>query len=113
MKPLVIYIAGPYSAATPEAIEANVAIARQAGIAVMQRGHVVLCPHTMTYGWDQETGLTYEHFIRADLVLLERCDAILMVGDWRSSPGAIGELQFAREHDLAVYFAVEDLPVVT
>ena len=109
---LVIYIAGPYTAPTQEGIDANVALARESGQNVMRLGHVPLCPHTMAHNWDHDTGLTYEHFIRSDLVLLCRCDAILMVGDWRSSKGAIGELQFAQENDLTVYFDIDDIPAV-
>jgi len=111
-KPLLVYIAGPYTGHSVVEIDRNVAEAQAAGIAVMQRGHHVICPHTMMHHWDTGTGLGYEAFIRATLALLERCDAVLMVGDWRDSAGARGELERARELGLRVWYTLDEVPDV-
>jgi len=107
---LVIYIAGPYSAPTSEGIAKNVRLAAEAGIEVMRRGHVALCPHTMTHNWDMGTGLRYEQFLAADLELLRRCDAVLMVGTWGASKGAVGEYRAALALGLPVYVGLEEVP---
>lgn len=104
---MIIYVAGPYSADTQDGIDRNVAAARDAGIELLRRGHVPLVPHTMTHNWDHGTGLEYEHFILADLRLLARCDAVLMLPGWNSSHGAIGERELAYSIGIPV---LEEMP---
>lgn len=104
---MIIYVAGPYTADTQEGIDRNVQAAREAGIEILRRGHVPLCPHTMTHNWDHGTGLEYEQFIQADLRLLARCDAILMLPGWHKSSGALGELELATRIGIPV---LEDIP---
>lgn len=110
MRQLVIYIAGPYRAATQDGIDANVQRAAAVGQELLRRGHVVLCPHTMTHNWDQGTGIADEVFLETDLVLLSRCDAICMVEGWDRSVGARAELDRACDLRLLVFECVDDVP---
>jgi hypothetical protein len=110
MKQLVIYIAGPYRAATQEDIDANVQRAAAVGQELLRRGHVVVCPHTMTHNWDQGTGIADETFLETDLVLLSRCDAICMVEGWHHSAGARDELRAAHARGLLVFVRAADVP---
>lgn len=123
----VIYIAGPYSAATPEGVARNVQAAATAGRHCMHLGWAVVCPHSMTHGWEHEAGpivfsgansmtyaydcdaLAYEQFIATDLELLRRCDAVCLVGDWQHSRGAMGELALADELGLPAW-ELADVP---
>lgn len=34
--------------------------------------------------------------------LLERCDVLIMTGDWKASPGCMGEASFAYAHDIPI-----------
>ena len=45
--------------------------------------------------------LTYEEYMKLDLMLLETCDAIYMLKGWEDSPGA------NREHDRAKKLGLE------
>lgn len=110
---LVIYVAGPYSANTPEGVEANVQRAALVGQELMRKGHTVICPHSMTHGWEHGTGLDYNDFMRADLVLLGMCDAICMVDGWEESAGAKDELEAAEAWDILVFYGAEKLPNVS
>lgn len=48
--------------------------------------------------------LTYDEYMAIDLMLLERCDAIYMLDNWRTSKGARKELTRARELNLEVLY---------
>ena len=109
----IIYVAGPYTADTPEGIAANVAAAAAVGQELLRRGWAVICPHSMTHNWDIGTGLGYQVFIDQDLALLEKCDAICMVGDWLKSRGSVGEYQRAAELGLDIFTDIEQVPEVT
>lgn len=109
-EPMVVYISGPYTAATEEAVAANVAAAKRAGQEIMRRGHVAVCPHTMTHRWEDTGELTWADFLRGDIAILERCDAICMVGAWEDSQGALRELARARELRLYVFEGAAQVP---
>lgn len=34
--------------------------------------------------------------------VLERCDVLIMTGDWKASPGCMGEAAFAYNHDIPI-----------
>lgn len=34
--------------------------------------------------------------------VLERCDVLIMTGDWEASPGCMGEASFAYNHDIPI-----------
>ena len=34
--------------------------------------------------------------------VLERCDALIMTGDWKASPGCMGEASFAYAHNIPI-----------
>ena len=56
---------------------------------------------------------TYEDYIKRDIQLLRRCDAIVMLKDWNRSRGANLELWNAIEMGLDWYYELEDVPWVT
>lgn len=108
----LIYIAGPYSAETPELIRKNVETAKVAGQEILRRGHACICPHSMTHDWDIGTGLPYEVFLETDLEILRRCDAILMLPGWSKSRGSVAEFQEAGCLGLKRYLSIEEIKVV-
>ncbi len=111
---MLIYVAGPYSAPTePERVE-NVNAAIRVGLKLMQRGHVVVIPHLTHYtdaiardemGWE----VPYEEWMRQDFALLDRCDALFLVGH---SPGADRELERAAAGRKAIFVTMDRVPVV-
>ena len=111
--PLRVYIAGPYRAATPEAVDANIATARDAMATLLKLGHIPFCPHTMTAAFERHyPEIPDEAYLETDLVWLEACDAIVMVGEWRASSGATAELERARELGLRVFLSEHEIPQV-
>ncbi|MCX5683389.1 MAG: DUF4406 domain-containing protein [Planctomycetota bacterium] len=57
------------------------------------------------------TDLARETYLRADVALLSRCDAIAMLPGWQSSRGAMFEYAIALELEMAVYDAETMNPV--
>ncbi|WP_302154882.1 DUF4406 domain-containing protein [uncultured Dialister sp.] len=48
-----------------------------------------------------------EYFGERDILarekqVLERCDVLIMTGDWRTSPGCMGEASFAYAHNIPI-----------
>jgi hypothetical protein len=114
MKPLIIYVSGPYSSDTEEGRLANTINAIQAGIGVMQKGHYSLIPHlshfTDRYARDiMRVNFTWEQWMAQDLAFLEKCDAILYLA---SSKGADIELAKAKELGLQVFYSLDEVPSV-
>lgn len=96
-----IYIAGRYRAATTHEIDLNIRHAEEINRVVWKRGHAAICPHLLTAHYDGM--IPDEQFLAADLVLLEACDAVVLVPGWRGSVGTAGEILHAFERGIPVY----------
>ena len=113
MKPLLIYVAGPYSGATRPEIEKNVNSAIDAGVETYLKGHFPYVPHLtdLVDRRAKETGndLTWEDFIRWDMPWLKVCDALLYLAP---SKGADLELGVAKKLGKQIFYSVDDLPPI-
>jgi len=103
----VIYIAGPYRAATQWGVEQNIRTAEAAMLQVAAMGLVPLCPHTMTRYMDGT--LTDDYWLMATMEMLRRCDGMLLCGDWEHSSGTLGECREARERGIPIYDNLAEL----
>jgi hypothetical protein len=100
---IICYVAGPYSAETPEAIQANVDAAIDAGNRLLDAGVGVIVPHLSHYAHARkERG--YEEWMTLDFELLSRCCDCLLLLPGRS-PGAEREVRYAVEHFIPVLFS--------
>ena len=112
-----VYVAGaycPHDCAPHEAIrkaQENVNTAIDAGIALMDKGHIVFIPHLSHYihlrmgqVWGQD------FWYKFDLEWLRLCDAIFMLPNWESSTGAKLELGKAKEWFLKIFYNLGDVP---
>lgn len=97
----LVYVAGPYRAATLFEVEANIRRARDRAVDVVRAGHYPVVPHLCTGFMD---GLAPdEHFLAGARALLSRCDEVWLVRDWRTSRGTLRELSLAAELGRAVH----------
>lgn len=104
---IVVYIAGPYTAATEWGTLGNIQMAEAAAATLWQSGFAALCPHKNTAHFG---GLVpYERFIAGDLAMLERCDAVFMLPGSRRSPGATRERSHAQARGVPVFDSVAGL----
>jgi len=105
-----IYIAGPYSAESEDAIRANVRAAIDAAITLVRKGHAPYIPH-LTHFVDERSrevgaNLTWEDYLEWDLAWLRVCDAFLYLG---SSRGADLELAAAEKSGMRIYRSLDDI----
>lgn len=97
----VIYIAGPYRAATEWGVVRNIRAAEALAVEVWRLGAVAICPHKNSAMFG---GVVSDDAILAgDLEILRRCDAVLVTDNWRDSAGARGEVHEAKRIGLPVF----------
>lgn len=113
-RPLKIYIAGPYTAATETERVKNVNAAIDASFVLFSQGHYPYIPH-LTHFIDErakEVGfnLEWQDYIRWDLIWLEVCDALLYLG---SSRGANLELKAAQKAGKQIFYSLNEVPSLT
>lgn len=113
MPPLLIYVAGPYSADTGRQRAFNVCRALEAGLAILEKGHWPFIPH-LTHFFDKwhcwegfEPAIEAETYMQWDFVILRRCDGLLYLSP---SPGADRELELARQIGVPFWTSIEDVP---
>lgn len=100
---MVVYISGRYSG---EIVE-NIDIARRVAIELWEQGFSVLTPHLNTYHFETDCNCKYDDYIRGDLEMLSRCDAIIMLQGWNQSKGATKEREYAKYLGLPIYYYPE------
>lgn len=107
MKDLVIYVAGPFRAENSWEIENNVRRAENLALEVWRGGMAAICPHTNTRFYQ---GAAPDNvWLEGDLLIIKRCDAVLLVPGWEGSSGTLAEIELAREHGIPVFKTLEEL----
>ena len=111
MNPLLIYIAGPYTASDRQEIDRNVNRAIDIGLEIFNKGHFPYVPH-LTDLVDKRAkelgkGLSWGDFMDWDAPWLRVCDALLFVGE---SKGANIELEEARRLGKTIFYASSEVP---
>lgn len=103
----LVYVAGPFTAATGWDIEQNIRRAEETGMAVALLGAAPLIPHANTRFF---VGTMTEAFwYEATTKMLEVCDAVTLVQGWRTSRGTLSEIEHARRRKIPVFQHIEAL----
>ena len=104
VRPLLCYVAGPYrDPRGPWFIQANIRAAETVALSLWQRGIPTICPHLNTSMMDGAA--PDEVWLAGDLVMLARCDVVVLVPGWRKSAGTCSEVEFALMRDIPVFEA--------
>lgn len=110
----VIYIAGPYRAATRAGIELNIQTARRVGALAALKGWSPIIPHANTGHLDEVLpDMPDQFWLDATLELMRRCDAVLLCPGWKNSSGTQAELFEARRLALPVFETESILPTAS
>jgi hypothetical protein len=107
---MLIAVAGPYSAGTPEQRRRNLDAMNEAAAAVMLKGHIPVIGVNAALPvveWLGAGADRYEAIMAISLALVDKCDAILMIGE---SPGANRERDLVKGKGLRVYTDVNEIP---
>lgn len=92
-----IYISGKISGLPTAAVEKKF---DEAESLIRAEGHIPINPNKIVY-----EGLEYEDYMHIDFALIDVCDAVHMLPDWKDSDGAGRELDYAIEKGKFVRFA--------
>ena len=95
-----IYVAGKMSE-LPDG-EARMKFA-EAAMRLRERGHLVMDP-AVQYG---NPGFEHEDYMHVCYAMIDRCEAVYMLSDWRDSKGARLELQYAADWGKAILYEDE------
>lgn len=106
---MLIYVAGPIRPLNGRTVKDNCDIAKSVALELWKAGHAVICPHANT---DLPINLAEKEcdetvWLEGDLVMVARCDALVIVPDWEGSQGTKGEIDFAEARGIPVYFYPE------
>mgnify|MGYP003395547670 FL=1 len=92
-----IFVSGPYTSGD---VAVNVKNAIDAASKLMDAGYAVYLPH-LSHFWHLVSPRPYQDWLKLDLEWLKLCDAIVRLDG--QSPGADGEVNFAKENGKPVY----------
>jgi hypothetical protein len=99
----LIYVAGPFTAPTPDAVRDNIRRAAALGHEVRKLGAGAIVPHLIGAPYihgasaaNHEDSFGYQWWIAETLEQMKRCDAVIMVDGWETSNGSRGERDAAR-----------------
>jgi len=96
----LIYIAGPYRAATREGIQANIDRAAEAAQRLWRKGWVAICPHLNSAHFEGDPAW----YLTGYLEVLRSCDAMYVLKDWARSEGTRAEILEAARNLMPLYF---------
>lgn len=106
----LVYIAGPFRAATAWGVAENVRAAERVGLEVARVGYMPVIPHANTAHFHGEGDDDF--WIEGTPELLRRCDAVVLVPGWERSSGTRAEITEARLRNIPVYATPQMLPFV-
>lgn len=97
----LIYVAGPYRAATIFGVMEHIEAARREALRILAAGHYPVVPHLNTGLMD---GVAPDWQILAGArMLMRRCDEVLLLPGWELSEGTCLEVEDAIAHHMPVY----------
>jgi indole-3-glycerol phosphate synthase len=103
----LVYVAGPFRAASAWGIEENIRRAERLALEVWRMGAACICPHTNTRHF--QGAADDRVWLDGDLEILRRCDAMILVPDWQRSSGARAEVAEADKIGMPVFYGTDEL----
>lgn len=108
---MIIYIAGKITAPTDYEVISNVNAGIDAGNKVMALGHNVIVPHLSYFQQKRMKKRPDKYWwYKYDFKMIDVCDAIVVIS---ISQGVKGEIEYAKQRGIPVYYHVSDLPFLT
>lgn len=84
-------------------MQRNIHKAGECALKVWRWGAVAICPHKNTANFGGALGMSDETWLKGDLELILRCDALWAIPGWAESKGAKEEVKFAIENTIPVF----------
>lgn len=106
----LIYVAGPYSAATLEERQLNISAAKHVGKLVARLGYMPVIPHCNTAGFELITpDITGQFWLDGTKELMLRCDGVVLFDGWQQSAGTLIEKDAADKAGIPVFYSLYGL----
>lgn len=109
-EPILVYIIGPYTGATREDTENNVAAARAVAKHLVRKGYMPVIPQANSafFDWDFKVG-DAEFWYQGTAELMLRCDAVVCAPGYLHSSGSRTELELAAKEGMPIFGSVDSL----
>ena len=106
---MIIAVAGPYSADTFEQRNKNLDALNEAAARLLEAGHIPIVGVNAALPIVEKSEVIdkYSAIMKISLALVDKCDAILMIGE---SPGALMEKDLIVSKGLPVYYKLSEIP---
>lgn len=99
-KKTIVYLAGPLRGNIIRKW-ANIYVAKKYARMLWHLGYIVYSPH-LNSGW-LDHPLTDKMVMTANIVLLGKCDCLVLMDGWEQSVGTLAEIRAANEMAMPVY----------
>jgi len=99
----IVFISGAYSG-TKEQTSEYISIARKAAIKYWELGYAVICPHLNSQGMEEDAEVTYAQWLDGYIAILEVCDIVVFLPNWKESQGAACEFIIAQGREKKMIF---------
>ncbi len=109
MKPVLVYLSGPITAAHGYSLERNIADAADVFIACIQAHIPAFCPHLGALLPTAHSAVPYGDWMAYDFAILDRCTHVLMLDRWQTSSGAKREHDYAFMKALPIFYTLDSL----
>ncbi len=106
---MLLYVSGRITPVKNTTIDENIQAARIVAIALWEAGHAVICPHLNTAYFNEDCKVGFDDYIKGDLIMLARCDGIVMLKGWEDSRGAVIEHEYALGLGIPVFHNIPAL----
>lgn len=102
----LLYVAGPYSIGDTRE---NIRRAEMVSVNLIRSGFHVITPHKNAAGYEkyEDGNLTYETWLKMDLDIISRCDAVYVMVNSENSQGVRKEIEFAQAIGIPVIYEAE------
>jgi len=104
---IVVYVAGKYTDKDKKKELANIKLAERYAAKIWDLGFSVICIHANISSVDKLCKKTsYNDFMDGCLNILDKCDVLFLLTNWKDSKGATIEYKYAKENNIWI---VDDL----
>jgi hypothetical protein len=101
---LITYLAGPYTGATEDETQFNIASAERIAMILWNQGETVICPHLNTRNFHLKCkNADYASFVAGYIEIMLKCDQVILLPGWQSSRGAKLEYELAKKFGITVF----------
>lgn len=93
----IYYLAHPYTRIGTHTEARNVFNCIDIVNNLLDKGYHIYAPIIMTHWLHNMKNREYDFWVNEDRIIMERCDGIILSGDWDKSEGCVKEKEFFEE----------------